>query len=78
LFNANVYPNPATEIINIEISDMSYKYKAELYDGSGKLVYADNLTGKSDINISQLPAGVYYLKIFNDHGSVLKKILKTN
>ena len=75
--NAVVYPNPATEQITIEMSNSNMQYQSELYDGAGKLLHTENIIKETSINISQLPAGVYYLKIFNTQGEVLKKILKT-
>lgn len=71
--NADVYPNPGSDFITVssrEIID-----KMELTNAEGRKVGEVNKTEK--INISGLPAGVYYLKIDFKHGKTqTKKVIK--
>ena len=64
-----VYPNPASTEINIHFpANAIGKASVELYDASGKLVYAeDRIAQTSDKKIStaSLPAGVYTLKVIS-------------
>lgn len=65
-----VQPNPTEGEISIQTSELG---NAALFDISGKEVYSfviDNYT--ATINISHLPAGVYFLK----QGNSMKKIVK--
>ncbi|NOQ75058.1 MAG: T9SS type A sorting domain-containing protein [Crocinitomix sp.] len=68
------YPNPATEILNVEISDKQMDF--DLIDISGKLIVAGSLAkGVNPINVSKLPAGVYFLKLKNDHYNTAHKTI---
>ncbi|NOX86085.1 MAG: T9SS type A sorting domain-containing protein [Chlorobi bacterium] len=67
-----VYPNPAVEIINLpSVSDTIY---TEIFNINGSMVKTSD---KSVIYVSDLPAGVYILKMFNKTGKLLhtKKIV---
>lgn len=73
--NIRIYPNPANSIINVEISDNLPSYNDfhyNLFDIKGTeltnftKVYADFGTNNIVINISNLSAGKYFLKIGNE------------
>ncbi len=68
-----IYPNPATDVLNIahNFSDVSYK----LYTLEGRLVVQGQLTGAS-INVSEMSKGMYLLQLNADGFSETKKILK--
>lgn len=75
-----VYPNPAVQNINIELSDLEGAYALGLYNNMGQQVFLK--TGISDQQITlarqNLPAGIYYLKlVFEDtrRASVRSKII---
>lgn len=55
-----VYPNPTSEFINIEI-DGPLDFETRLYDLKGKLVRKTSNTSK--ISIISIPAGTYLLEI---------------
>lgn len=57
----NIYPNPATEKINIEIDERINK--VEIYDNLGNIVLISYKY--ENIDISTLSSGVYYVKINN-------------
>jgi hypothetical protein len=62
-----VYPLPATDFINIEITPADTgRFTLELYNISGVKVL-NNVTIYQPIlqvNISDIPSGIYYLKVF--------------
>ncbi|MFH4968928.1 family 16 glycosylhydrolase [Gaetbulibacter sp. M240] len=68
-----VFPNPVKTELNIKtsetIDDMA------LYDIFGKLVLKHKEIGRS-INVENLPAGVYFLKIYSGPTTTIKKVLK--
>jgi hypothetical protein len=77
-----VYPIPATDFINIEsgIADTS-KLVFELFNNAGVRIYNKNLPNLPfiQINISEIPAGVYLLKVSlpsPDQLFWIKKIIK--
>jgi hypothetical protein len=66
---AILYPNPASDIINIEFSQVYQKASFQLMDIGGKKVLEKQLNSNyQSINISALPAGTYVYRIFNKHG----------
>lgn len=69
----SVYPNPATDIIKIE--NLKPNSSLELIDNSGKLVktISNSKSTKTEVNIKNLPSGVYYLKV---DGQSVQKIIK--
>lgn len=72
LTNSNLltlYPNPATNTINIFFPSQS-TYKAEVISIEGKTLITENLTGSS-LNISPLSAGFYFLRITPTNGNPL-------
>jgi hypothetical protein len=72
----SVYPNPATEFLNIEISDEQMNYS--LSDISGKLVDSGILgQGINAINVGGLPTGVYFITLKNErYNATLKTVVK--
>lgn len=59
LANFKIYPNPATDIVNISGDNGSYT----VYNISGKAVMAfENNNSTTSINVSSLEAGVYFIR----------------
>ncbi|ALJ06044.1 hypothetical protein APS56_13290 [Pseudalgibacter alginicilyticus] len=69
--NFLVYPNPATDIINI--TSTKPITKIELFDLSGKLVL--KTTNSTNINISSLHSGFYLLSVFSENTKTVKKLI---
>ena len=68
-----VYPNPATDYINIVGDVASY----EVYDIVGKCVCRDARSCVSTISVSDFQSGIYIMKFVMRNGSVVtKKIVK--
>jgi hypothetical protein len=68
-----VYPNPARDFL--EIRSALVISKIEIYDADGRIVRS--CSGNTEINISELHNGVYFLKISSGQGFVTKKIIKS-
>jgi hypothetical protein len=71
LTQVSVYPNPTSEVINIE-TNMQLT-KVELFDILGKRVLNTNATNQ--LNIKQFKAGVYFLKVHAGTSILTKKII---
>jgi len=67
--NIVVYPNPTSGFIAIEANALQ---QIEIYNINGKRI--EN-TNKSQIDLSQYPCGIYFLKIISNKGSTLKKVV---
>lgn len=65
-----IYPNPTKDIINIETKENLKPLQITLYNTLGKEVIKKNLT-TNQINISNLPQGLYLLKIISQ-GKIIK------
>lgn len=69
----NIYPNPATSVLNIDAPDHS---QIRIFSFEGKLV-ADLELVKGKIDIKNLPAGVYTIKIISASDVLsISKIIK--
>ncbi|KFC20031.1 T9SS type A sorting domain-containing protein [Chryseobacterium sp. FH1] len=68
-----IAPNPSTDIITIE--NLRPNAFLQLIDNSGKIVksISNNTASNTEINIKNLPSGVYYLKV---DGKSVQKIIK--
>ena len=63
-----LYPNPAQDVLSIDGVFQSI----EIYNLVGKLVLASD--NKSEINISSLANGSYYVNILTDSAVIKKKV----
>lgn len=73
----NIYPNPTSDYININSNKKITLKNIYLYDISGKEILIKTPT-HNRIDLSNLPSGVYIIKIMTDIGTFNKKILKIN
>ena len=67
------YPNPIDNHITIEGKNI---YKIELYNTLGMVLYSLQADSYENLDMSQYNSGVYYMKIYTDTGSSLRKIIK--
>lgn len=73
--NFAVYPNPATDVINISNVNKLEITSAEITDINGRII-KNIKSGVESINISDLNTGVYFLRISIDSGEGVTKIVK--
>jgi len=72
-FNLSLYPNPATDHINIDIASQYKQQNSEIiiYNSQGTEVYKTDIPNNTEtinLNINQLPPGVYFLRLLTDEG----------
>ncbi len=74
-----VYPNPNNGEFIVELSGVSNIITIELVDLSGRILFRkDNINKKStDVNISYMPSGTYFIKVITKDSSYMKHIIKT-
>lgn len=72
-----VYPNPAQDIIYLNITNFTaLNLKAEIFNQNGQLVKRmDYLDFQNTIDVSNLSSGIYSVKIFNSDVNTFKKIV---
>jgi hypothetical protein len=70
----SIYPNPASDVLNVQLPNTVEIISANLYDVLGKDTNLQLVNGT--INTSNLSRGVYILNLKTDIGSVTQKIVK--
>ena len=78
--NLNVYPNPTEGLINVFLPDLREKVRLSLVSLNGSLIYnkevkADNNGVFTQIDLSNMAKGVYFLRMYNKNFNETKKIL---
>ncbi|MBP5643416.1 MAG: T9SS type A sorting domain-containing protein [Bacteroidales bacterium] len=69
-----VYPNPTNGMVTIVGEDIAY---VEVVNGSGQTIVKKRCGDGTKVDLSQQPAGVYFLRLFDSSGeSCTKKIMK--
>ncbi len=71
----SLYPNPASDRVSI-VNKSNDPYEIRLVDVVGNTVFKSNMEMKLEIDISELPNGMYVLKITNLQGSFYTKLIK--
>ncbi len=67
-----IYPNPANTLVTVS-TDVSKDFSVEVYDAMGRSMNQIELNN-STIDVSQLPVGIYVVKVNFAQSSVFKKI----
>jgi len=70
----NIFPNPATGNITVEGAGLQH---VEIYDVMGRKEKGEGRKGEGrmELNVSHLPAGIYFVRIFSDANEVVVKRL---
>lgn len=75
--NISLYPNPATDRIFIETKNSNGDCTVSLYNTQGQELIKQQITGtKTQINIDDLPTGVYIIKLVGDNLVEVRKVIK--
>lgn len=67
-----VYPNPANDRVSMVFSDNNKTYQASLFNALGQVILH---TESNEIDISQVPDGIYFLHIETDKYQTNKKLV---
>lgn len=80
--NFKIYPNPSNEIVNLDFTNLkSGNIKYWLFNNEGKTVTSGNFELSNNVvryDVSNLPAGIYYLRVAIDNKKITKKIMVGN
>jgi hypothetical protein len=73
----SLYPNPATDKITIEIAEGQAPSQLSILNLNGEEVLTRSLIKpKTQIDISNLPSGVYFVRLTNDKTVEVEKVVK--
>ncbi len=78
----NIFPNPASEHIQIELSNIQSNYDIKVFDGLGRLVQAqDGISDNSQLDVTALNDGFYQIYVLFDNlelAPVTQKVFVSN
>jgi hypothetical protein len=76
-FDLTISPNPTDGILNINYHNGSSNMNVSVYNALGSLVYNDKIVGskKQTINLSAFEKGVYYIKLENEEGVSVERVV---
>jgi hypothetical protein len=73
----NIYPNPANDFINVEVINGHRVGTIRIYNTVGALVKSIDMNGsEKEINISELPTGLYIISIEDAKEPLTKQFIK--
>jgi len=68
----DVYPNPASEVLNIRMKNNLSLEKAIIYNNAGQIV---KIAQQNTIDVSTFSPGVYFVEITTNQGKAVKKVI---
>ena len=71
--NVSIYPNPATTVLNVVAEGYN---TIEVINLLGQTVYTCNATNNTQINVSNLRNGVYFVRVNGTNGTTTQKFIK--
>ncbi len=71
-----LYPNPAKDHVTLQLNHFNETLTLEIIDLQGKLIYSKSIhSNTSELNISALKSGLYFLKISSSTNSSIEKLI---
>ncbi len=71
-----LYPNPASEQVTIQLSDVSSNYQLEIFNVLGQKVFTSEIQGIRNINVSDWASGTYLIKLNSENNSRVVRFIK--
>ncbi len=76
--NIKIYPNPAYDFIEVSVNNLAGPMILELYSLEGKKIWSKNwhiaFAAKEKFDVSELPWGMYFVRIITDNSVTIKKL----
>lgn len=71
--SADMYPNPATDAVNIMIEEEFTSGTIDIFNMQGQLVFSQELSEQQNkIDVSSFVSGIYSIRVATDNGSKIK------
>ncbi len=81
-FDFTVFPNPASDYVNVRLSGSTALSRIYLYDITGKLIHSEIISNEylsisttRQIDVSMLHPGMYYIKMVDVQQEISKKLM---
>lgn len=75
--DAEVFPNPATDFINVKAAENQMIDRIEIYSTNGQQVFSSafpDMSREVSLNVSELQSGVYLVHVFSGNRKAIRKI----
>jgi hypothetical protein len=73
----NIYPNPVTDVLNVQWNNTNETANLSIRDLSGRLVLSERLAnGNAALELSNLSSGNYILELQTEEGTLRKQMVK--
>jgi len=73
----NIYPHPVTNICTVTMEKTVPNSELSIYNLRGQLVNTVNISTKqTQLDLTDLPSGIYFLRLKTEHGDKTTKLLK--
>ena len=69
----SIYPNPVNNTLNVDCGNTEFDYA--MFNGMGQMVAKGNANGNTQINVSDLNKGVYFLRLTNGTQVRVEKVV---
>ncbi len=69
-----ILPNPASDKIQVTVADFA-PVSLLLFDCQGKIVRERKFAEQTVLDVSDLPAGIYMLRLATENGSAVRKVI---
>lgn len=73
-----IYPNPITDIINVDLTSINEKVDYEIYTTLGQRLVSGNLVPHKthSLNMSAYQSGIYFVKLSTGSQTITQKVIK--
>ncbi len=75
LESISIYPNPSNGIFNIDIYNADNNVNMIVINAQGQIVYSEKVGTSTQIDLSNQPDGIYFVKFINNNNITIKKII---
>ncbi len=69
-----IFPNPGSDVINL--AGIFHNTDVSIYNNAGTMISRQRVSGNKTVDISRLPAGLYYLVFTDNHKRIVSKFIK--
>jgi hypothetical protein len=69
------YPNPSNGLIEFVAGDDQRNFRVTIFDLTGQKVYETTFSGKTGINLSNVPKGIYIVRMESDNFVKVEKLV---
>jgi len=70
-----IYPIPTDDVLTVKVTDIGESFELSMYDTYGKKHINKNFVNEIEIDVSTIPAGIYFVKLRTNKKTFIQKII---